>query len=353
MLPQMTVTELVGETGETVLSEMAVFRGNSAKRLAICFSALNTPPGTFGFFKQFDRNWNVLFVNCRNNDWYVRGIAFYDHQEVTVDTTIAFLKSLALHYDEVYLVGGSMGGYAALLYGYYIPDATIVAIGPECYPGVRSGYFRPFAPHDVRPPSLSRFWSRPGFNPWIISGEKKLSDIFCLSEAVGPRIISLKNCSHHVFPILSKKVGMVSQLLLAGRANTIRSEIRPLIGQLNEWPDVANLLFLMEIGRVSASRGAAVLKTIPEGNYIAGYLALQVAVSYEKSGDLQIALDYASRAVIENSGDLEAHLFHDRIYKKVVGHAPVPRWEENFLPMLLEGGPYEKWRDDLLDLHRG
>lgn len=101
----------------------------------VVFSALNTPKGKFRFTKalaEFDGN--VIYLNSKKgNDWYTEGIE--DLGEDYRSTAIA-IKNLICQYSgngerKVITIGGSMGAYAAVLYGALIDADYSIACGTE------------------------------------------------------------------------------------------------------------------------------------------------------------------------------------------------------------------------------
>ncbi len=75
------------------------------------------------------QRFNRILLRDRRNLWYLDGIPELGN---SLDTTIVRLKRLieVIAPSEIWCVGESMGGYAALLYGITLGASRIVAFGP-------------------------------------------------------------------------------------------------------------------------------------------------------------------------------------------------------------------------------
>gem|GEM_PF-2388253 len=83
----------------------------------IIFSSVDIRPGDFMFWKvAASLSGRKIFINDENNGWYVHGIPGLGgnvHESVEIlSETLSYLKV-----DKVNLIGPSMGGYGAMLYG--------------------------------------------------------------------------------------------------------------------------------------------------------------------------------------------------------------------------------------------
>lgn len=100
----------------------------------IAFSALYTPKGKFRFTHALnDFDGNVIYLNSKKgNDWYTNGIEGLG--EDYISTAVA-LKKLIHQYsgttNMILTLGGSMGGYGAVLYGSLIDADYSLATGVE------------------------------------------------------------------------------------------------------------------------------------------------------------------------------------------------------------------------------
>jgi len=106
------------------------FLHNGSKKLIIFFAAQNMMPGKYNFFQMGrEIEENLLFVNDLTNQWYQNGI---DGLGDTFEETIATIKKWIEYLDieEVYTLGTSMGGYAAIMYGVHL-NASVLSFAPE------------------------------------------------------------------------------------------------------------------------------------------------------------------------------------------------------------------------------
>ena len=93
-------------------------KNKKANYTLIAFSSVNTTKDSFrltGAFRNFTGN--VIYVNALN-DWYVRGIPglgnSYEESSIALKELV---KIVSGDNSEIITVGGSMGGYGAVLYG--------------------------------------------------------------------------------------------------------------------------------------------------------------------------------------------------------------------------------------------
>ena len=108
----------------------SIFVRSGSAKLVIFFSAINMKENQFNFW-QLGReiNENVIFVNDPSNQWYLNGIPSLGK---SLDQTVLRLKEWITHLnaDEVYTVGTSMGGHAAIHYGIEL-NANILSFPAE------------------------------------------------------------------------------------------------------------------------------------------------------------------------------------------------------------------------------
>lgn len=331
-------------------SEWALLRRHGGRRLVVGFSAANTPAGKFRFYTAVMSEHNdALLFNIPKNDWYMNGVPL-ENGSPSMEQTLALIRGVAAGYDEIFFLGGSMGGYAALLYGSKFAGAEILAMGPEVYPGLRGGFYA-MQKINATPPNLSYLFADPDFRPWIVAGEKKASDLFCLTEVASDRVVTLRNFGHFVPAVIHNLAGSMAgviERLYAGELGDVVGERR---GELHEWPDVTNLLYLFAIGRVSMDRLVQYMRAVPEDFYGRGYMALAIAKRAFKRGNAKRALRFAESAAEVNPGDLEAQLWRDRLTLEVRGSLPSPRFEAVVDPAYLTDVAYRGNYDSLCELH--
>lgn len=341
-----------GDARDERISDWALLRRRGGKRLVVAFSGVNSPAGSYAYYNSLAMpEFDQLLLNCPDNGWYFKGVPL-DTGTASPQSTVSFLQQISAGYDETVVIGGSMGAYAALLYGSELTGAHVLAMSPEIYPGVRRGYFNNLARVAELPLNLSAvFVRRPEFRPWIVVGEKKATDLFCLSEINSPRAISIRNGYHHVPTVLHaffSGLGNVLAPLVEGR---LHDALRPLAGQMLKWPELSNLLYLMELGKVPVERSVTWLGMLPADFYGRGYLALAIAAQFERRTETDKALHYAALAVEANPGDLEAHSVHDRLWTAIHGAPPAPRFERHIDPVHQGVVNYQQCLIELRQLH--
>jgi len=114
----------------------------NSKDLMIVFSARKTEKGSFTFYKQtIDFPANIIYINDYDTHWYLKGTPDFDN----VFDFLNFLKNqinkLKKKNGKLYMLGSSMGAYAALLYGSIFNADKILSFAPEaelCIPLGRS-----------------------------------------------------------------------------------------------------------------------------------------------------------------------------------------------------------------------
>lgn len=100
----------------------------NSNKLIIFFSGTDKTDGKFDFWNVGNSiNCHKLFFNNGRNEWYQKGvIGFGDSINGTLEKIRSLSKQLSI--TEIFLVGVSMGGYGAALYGALL-DARVMAFG--------------------------------------------------------------------------------------------------------------------------------------------------------------------------------------------------------------------------------
>lgn len=337
-------------TQDEPISDWALLRRRGGRRLIVALSGVDCAPRAFAYYNSLALpESDQLLLISPDNGWYFGGVPL-GPKAASLEETWAFLQTVSANYDETVLIGASMGGYGALLYGSELPKALILAMSPEFYPGIRRGFFNNWAQVGQIPLNLSTiFAKRPDFQPWIVVGEKKASDLFCLSELNSPRVIPLKNGYHNVASTLHSFFGGLSNAIAPLTAGQLAHRLQSLTGQMTHWPELSALMYLTELGRVPVERSCAQLDALPAHFYGRGYLALQIANQFERQKKPYMALRYAALARDVNPDDLETHAVHDRLWTELYGAPPVPRFQAHVDPVF---AGVENYRRFLLELHR-
>jgi len=97
----------------------------NSKKLLLLFSAKDLAPNKFNFWQLgLELPVNLIFLNNGRNEWYQNGIPDWGNSFAeTLEMLRAWVDSLGI--EEVYAMGTSMGGYAAIQYGVPL-DARIL-----------------------------------------------------------------------------------------------------------------------------------------------------------------------------------------------------------------------------------
>lgn len=344
---------MTAEPHDEMLSDFALMQHRGSKRLVIALSGINSAPGRYSYFATFRSTaCDTLLLNCPDNGWFFNGLPTAPGQgDFTLKSTLTWLEPIVARYDQVLFLGGSMGAYGALLYGAHFPGAEIFAMSPEIYPGIRRGFVNNYYKGPDLPPNLSRLFTRPDFRPYIVAGEKKFSDLFCLTEVTHDRVFAVRNAQHQIPSVLHSFLGTLGRIVDPIFERGVEKAIRPLLGNLLAYPDLVSVLYLCELGRVPLDRAIAHLEMIPRDSYLQGYLALLVSERFERQGNLFKALHFARLARDANPGDLTAHLAHDRLTAALHGTPPPPHWTAHACPHFVGQPLYDACVQDLQKLH--
>ncbi|MBT9383266.1 hypothetical protein KM176_05285 [Pseudooceanicola sp. CBS1P-1] len=347
----MSARDLAPPARDERFSDWALLRRRGARRLVIAFSGIDCKKGRFAYYDVLARqDCDQLLLNCPDNGWFFDGVPL-ERGDASRGQTLDFLRELAACYDEVLMLGGSMGAYGALLYGAGLPGAKVLAMSPEIYGGLRRGFFLRCAGVAGPPPGLSALLARsPDFRPWILVGEKVASDLFCLTEVPPARVISLKNCPHTIPAYLESRFGLAA-LIPALSEDRLEPMLAPLRGEMSRYPDLAALLYLLDLGRLPVARAMGYLGTLPPDLYLRGYLALAIARAFERQDRPDMALRLAAEARTVNPGDMEAQALHDRLWTALEGRPPAPRFRAHVDADLCAVRAYRAQLDQLEALH--
>ncbi|PJE25875.1 hypothetical protein SAMN06297129_2328 [Pseudooceanicola antarcticus] len=333
------------------LSDYALLMRRGARRLVIGVSAVGKPPRRFDYFKVLEGpDHDLLLLNSPENGWYFNGVPLGDGAP-SLAATQRYLCELAAGYDEVVVIGGSMGAYGALILGQAIPGARILAMSPETYAGLAGGAFIRFSQAEGLPPGLSRLLADPALDYTVITGERNAADFFCTSEVPRNRLLTVRNGYHQVAAVVSAHMGGMQGVvdpLLEGRLAEV---LKPILGELSRYPDLGAVLYLFEEKRLSAARVEAFIETLPKGFYGRAILHLRLGQRARAHGNPYLALDHAARARALNPSDIEAHLLHDQLYARLHGAPPPPGYQQHLDPRFAKVLRYHQQWCELARLH--
>lgn len=88
----------------------------------------------FEFKKFLSKNidCHVIFIRDTNQSWYHKGVIGLGENINEVKNNIREIIN-KINYSMIITIGGSMGGYAALLFGSLLPVNGIIAFGPQTF----------------------------------------------------------------------------------------------------------------------------------------------------------------------------------------------------------------------------
>ena len=107
--------------------ELHTSEASPARRLLVVFSAANA--SSFTFFKSTEKmRPDKLYIrDPEGNAWYQNGLRDGEN----LDDIEARIRGVAKDYREIWMIGSSMGGYAALYFGAKLKAQRVLAIAPQ------------------------------------------------------------------------------------------------------------------------------------------------------------------------------------------------------------------------------
>jgi len=216
----------VKEFREEYISPYCMFIDKGKQVTYVIFSSIQTPEGKFSFYhfgKTVDAN--VVFVNTHDANWYFSGIMGLG---VDFVSTVDGLNCLLTRFQncETIFIGGSMGAYAAVLYGSVVENVqSILAFGPELELGIDFGlsknhlkntFDNSYNIYEVMKPNKIKYYFLFGeFFPVDMLGANRLWQKF--SDTV--MIISLKNLVHDLPQFIDKEYSLIQFIpsILSGK----------------------------------------------------------------------------------------------------------------------------------------
>lgn len=119
------------------MDSINIIEKENSKNLLVIFSARNTTKGKFTFGRKFKSlPATRVYLNDYNQEWYTQGVPDYPSDEKLVE----FLNECKRKYvkgGKLWILGSSMGAYAALKFGSLVGADRIVAFNPEHILGMK------------------------------------------------------------------------------------------------------------------------------------------------------------------------------------------------------------------------
>lgn len=198
------------------MDSVLIDKRKGCKDVCIAFSARDTARGKFTFFNVLkDLPAHIIFVNDHANNWYLNGTPDFPSQVAFVTHMHKTLAGLLGSGGRVFMLGSSMGAYAALKYGSLLQADRILALGPEselCIPLGRS--VTSMLQHVEGDGDISGLVYKDARNVLIISGNNDIVDMYCASRFKrGSNQLNIRlvtNRTHVVAKYLDGNFGLAS-----------------------------------------------------------------------------------------------------------------------------------------------
>ncbi|EIP2853101.1 hypothetical protein SO239_004215, partial [Escherichia coli] len=201
---------------------LEIIPNHKSKMVYIAFSSVDIPRGAFMFWKIINRmDASKIFINDEHNGWYVHGIPGVGDVNKSIDFLFNILNMLKA--EEVILIGPSMGGYGAMLYGAILKmkmpwiQFRCLSFGGEFHLYIkeaRSGKLskKPRNPYyaDIR-----CLVSSSELDIVQVYGDDDINDIYQAHLVHGIKnidLISVRNSPHAVSTYLGKKIDLTKAI---------------------------------------------------------------------------------------------------------------------------------------------
>ncbi len=282
----------------------SIFVRSGSSKLVIFFSAINMKENQFNFWqlgREIDEN--VIFVNDPSNQWYLNGIPSLG---TSLDKTMVCLKNWIDHLEveEIYTVGTSMGGHAAIHYGIEL-NANILSFPAEII--LREQHSRSIQNLErdiVKKEFLLEKIENFDKTIHMIIGESTPKDLINAGYIRGfenVKVYSLLGTDHYVPSVISRSSKLYTLLMKFVSTGMIEKELFSNLGNFNLYDDE----LFADLAKAHQNFGSAnfdkaifyakrILITFPAFES-ALYM---VGDSYLQKEEYQLAMSYLARAII-------------------------------------------------------
>lgn len=313
----------------------------------VYFSSAGVPVSKFngmGALKGIEAN--VVFVNCKDNSWYIDGINGLGE---TITEVAKRLKEITSEFTKgndgkVVYFGGSMGGYGALLYGSLNDADYIIATGPELVLGKLGSYSQSLSNIDFSKmtlPNIKKIVGRTKANIRIFFGELAYQDyleVSILSEYENVEFIGVPNCGHRVPIAMENILGMknIFEWILSKWGHFSLDILK---GKLLYYPLVINFFEMIRIGSdADKSQARQALLNLVQGkeeidSNVLGYIYYHIALAF-KDNDTSKCLFYCKVAVNLNGNIYSAYVLMAEIYENLGSNKKFASSFENAISLL-------------------
>ena len=188
------------------------FIDRSSDTLIVAFSAISTPRGKFGYYDVLaDVPDSVLFLNCPGNQWYLDGVPGLGSD---LDSTVRSIERVAVNAgaSRITMLGSSMGGYGAALYGSMLGEGVrVLATGAEVILNLGSSNSENWLKARAATALLDHMLTTQ-CRLDLLYGEWFAPDLVgaLAAKRYGANVRTLKNLEHNIPPYLNKKYGLVN-----------------------------------------------------------------------------------------------------------------------------------------------
>lgn len=211
----------------------------------IVFSAKFTPKGKFRFTHALeDFDGNVIYLNSKKgNDWYTEGVeGLGDSYSNAAESLKKMVKQYAGDKDKILTLGGSMGGYGAMLYGSIIDADYSLATGTELITTLFGGRSFPLK-EKINFLELRKIISGSSCQHHLCTGAKDPVDMLNYSYCWDCPKISwyiFKNQPHEVIMYMHNKYNiaiLAQRLLLEGKLEINPKDLETPNDDISEYVD--------------------------------------------------------------------------------------------------------------------
>lgn len=282
----------------------SIFIRSGSSKLVILFSAINMKENQFNFWqlgREIDEN--IIFVNDPSNQWYLNGIPSLG---TSLDQTIFCLRKWIdyLGIEDVYSVGTSMGGHAAIHYGIEL-NANILSFPAETILGEQhSRSIKHLEKDIVKKDFLLEKIAHFNKTIYMIIGESTPKDLINASyirKFENVKIHSLLGVDHYVPSVISRSSKLYTLLTSFVSDGLIEKDLFSNLGNFNIYDDE---LFSDLTESYHNFESDNFDKSIVYAKKIlAKFPAFESALymigdSYLQKEEYQLAMDYLARAII-------------------------------------------------------
>lgn len=188
----------------------------NSKDTLVFFSAIGFQKNKFSFYKiGMNSQSNIIFLNTHNKNWYYDGVPGLGTDHLS---TIKALNKLidSLNSTNVTFIGGSMGGYGAIMYGALIENVNnIISFGAELELGIKGGIAEKALLPGYQHYNIYELIKNNPKQYHIVTGENCTTDMIGVAKLYKEKleyvsIYTLKNLFHTLVPYLDSKYSIES-----------------------------------------------------------------------------------------------------------------------------------------------